>query len=72
MLPKSLKLYVAGALLLAALAPLNAQRLRDYGIYPGVFKTGANNAITDVEGVTVVRANHLTVNIREEVHRVSP
>ena len=53
MLPKSLKLYVAGALLLAALAPLNAQRLRDYGIYPGVFKTGANNAITDVEGVTV-------------------
>jgi D-aminopeptidase len=34
---------------------LSAQnkRLRDYGIEVGVLKTGANNAITDVEGVKV-------------------
>ena len=28
-------------------------RLRDYGIYPGIFKTGEYNAITDVKGVKV-------------------
>lgn len=28
-------------------------RLRDYGIKTGIFKTGENNAITDVAGVTV-------------------
>jgi len=28
-------------------------RIRDYGITYGIFKTGENNAITDVEGVTV-------------------
>ncbi|MCQ2290133.1 MAG: P1 family peptidase [Muribaculaceae bacterium] len=29
------------------------KRLRDYGVVVGVMKTGANNAITDVKGVTV-------------------
>ncbi|WP_425390301.1 P1 family peptidase [Ekhidna sp.] len=32
---------------------LNAQRLRDYGIEIGIFKTGKENAITDVPGVKV-------------------
>lgn len=38
-------------------ATVNAQekrgRARDFGIYTGILKTGANNAITDVAGVTV-------------------
>ncbi len=29
------------------------KRMRDYGIVTGIFKTGENNAITDVPGVTV-------------------
>lgn len=37
----------------SAFSNLNAQRLRDYGIKPGIFKTGTNNAITDVKGVMV-------------------
>ncbi len=37
---------------------INAQnRLRDYGVVPGIFKTGKYNAITDVKGVSV---GHLT------------
>lgn len=34
-------------------------RLRDYGITPGIFKTGQYNAITDVKGVKV---GHVTLN----------
>ncbi len=30
-----------------------SQRLRDYGVNVGIFKTGRNNAITDVKGVKV-------------------
>ena len=35
-----------------------AQRLRDFGIETGIFRTGKNNAITDVEGVKV---GHVTL-----------
>lgn len=35
------------------------KRMRDYGIVTGIFKTGTNNAITDVPGVTV---GHVTLN----------
>ena len=34
------------------------QRFRDYGLSYGIFKTGANNAITDVSGV---RVGHITL-----------
>ena len=54
---------------------LSAQkkRLRDYGIEVGVLKTGANNAITDVEGVKV---GHTTLikgdNVRTGVTAILP
>lgn len=46
--------------------PLHSQqkRLRDYGIEIGVLPTGENNAITDVEGVTV---GHTTIISGEDV-----
>lgn len=48
---------IAAVALLLALQPAHAQekrmRARDLGIAPGIFATGANNAITDVEGVRV-------------------
>ena len=39
-------------------------RLRDYGITPGIFKTGENNAITDVKGVKV---GHVTLRDGKDV-----
>lgn len=48
-------------------------RIRDYGIKPGIFKTGENNAITDVKGVKV---GHLTLiegdSIRTGVTAIIP
>lgn len=48
---------VAAMALLLALQPAHAQEprvhARDLGIAPGIFATGPNNAITDVEGVRV-------------------
>jgi len=47
-------LIFTSVLLLALLNNLEAQnRVRDYGIKIGLFKTGLNNAITDVPGVKV-------------------
>jgi len=47
-------LFFTSVLLLALLNNLEAQnRVRDYGIKIGLFKTGLNNAITDVPGVKV-------------------
>lgn len=41
-------------LLITGTMQANGQkRMRDFGINTGVFKTGKNNAITDVPGVTV-------------------
>ncbi|HZJ00796.1 MAG TPA: P1 family peptidase, partial [Gemmatimonadaceae bacterium] len=40
-------------------SPLTAQtraRARDLGVAPGIFQPGANNAITDVQGVKVGHA----------------
>ncbi|MDR1552628.1 MAG: P1 family peptidase [Prevotellaceae bacterium] len=49
------------------------QRLRDYGIVTGIFKTGKNNAITDVSGVKV---GHVTLiegnDIRTGVTAIVP
>ena len=48
-------------------------RLRDYGICPGIFKTGEYNAITDVNGV---RVGHVTIiegeHIRTGVTAIIP
>lgn len=41
------------AAILTAFCAFSQTRLRDYGICPGIFKTGENNAITDVPGVRV-------------------
>ena len=50
-------LAIAAMALLLAMQPAAAQeqrvRARDLGIAPGIFATGANNAITDVDGVRV-------------------
>ncbi|MEN6618545.1 MAG: P1 family peptidase [Rikenellaceae bacterium] len=52
---------------------LAQERVRDYGIETGVFKTGKNNAITDVEGVKV---GHVTLiegdDIRTGVTAIIP
>ena len=61
-------LIIAVAIALAALQPVDAsarKRMRDYGITYGVMKTGANNAITDVAGVTV---GHRTLDDADRMH----
>ena len=40
-------------LLLISLSLFSQGRIRDYGIKPGIFRTGEYNAITDVPGVKV-------------------
>lgn len=47
-----LALFLAGSGLAAAQAPDRA-RARDLGVEIGIFRTGTNNAITDVDGVRV-------------------
>lgn len=53
--------------------PEGRGRLRDFGIQPGVFKTGTWNAITDVRGVKV---GHVTIiegdNVRTGVTAIVP
>ena len=44
------------------------KRLRDYGIHIGILKTGKNNAITDVEGVsvghtTLINGDHIRTGV---------
>lgn len=61
-------LIIAVAVALAALQPVDAsarKRMRDYGITYGVMKTGANNTITDVAGVTV---GHRTLDDADRMH----
>lgn len=67
------KLILTLALAAIAFNFTSAQRLRDYGINYGIFKTGANNAITDVPGVKV---GHVTLiegdSIRTGVTAIIP
>ena len=52
-------------LLLAGIESFSqTKRVRDYGIEIGVFKTGKNNAVTDVEGVKV---GHTTLIIGDSI-----
>src|SRR4051812_4559592 len=56
------------ALVLMMAHPLHAQsraRARDLGVAPGIFKTGANNAITDVAGV---KGGHATIISGGSIH----
>lgn len=55
------------SIILAVIIPVcsfSKGRLRDYGIQPGIFKTGEYNAITDVKGVTV---GHVTIKDGKEI-----
>ena len=47
------KLTILLIMLFTCLSVGSQNRMRDYGISYGIFKTGENNAITDVPGVTV-------------------
>ena len=61
-----LTILLSAALCLAISVDASARkRMRDYGITYGVFKTGANNAITDVKGVTV---GHRTLDDGDRMH----
>lgn len=52
-------------LLITGTMQANGQkRMRDFGINTGVFKTGKNNAITDVTGVTV---GHVTCFVGDDI-----
>ena len=56
------KIFIYGSILLSSIFIMSLDchaqnRLRDYGIKTGIFKTGEYNAITDVPGVTV---GHIT------------
>ena len=61
--------FIIAAVGLAVALPIEAQqprqRARELGVAPGIFPTGANNAITDVAGV---RVGHATVIIGDSVH----
>ena len=49
-------------------SPISAQaraRARELGVAPGIFQTGANNAITDVAGVKV---GHATIISGDSIH----
>jgi D-aminopeptidase len=69
-----MKRYIVLIVALFCVVPLFSRgRLRDYGICPGIFKTGENNAITDVNGVKV---GHVTIvsgdDIRTGVTAIIP
>ena len=51
------RIFLSIILLAATASFTQAQRLRDYGITYGIFKTGENNAITDVKEVKIGRAH---------------
>ena len=69
----TMKTSIAIILLLLFSLSAYAQRPRDYGIEIGIFKTGENNAITDVPGVKV---GHTTLiegeNVRTGVTAIIP
>jgi D-aminopeptidase len=63
---QKLILSCVGAAMIAS--PLSAQaraRARDLGVSPGIFQTGPNNAITDVQGVKV---GHATIVRGDSIH----
>jgi len=65
LLQMSLMSVAVSAVTATAQAPNGRARARDLGVKPGVFATGANNAITDVSGVLV---GQTTVTDGDSVH----
>ena len=59
-----LKTFLLFFIVVASSSHLHSQRLRDFGITPGIFKTGKENAITDVKGVTV---GHVTCVVGDSI-----
>jgi len=59
-----LKTFLLFFIVVASSSHLHSQRLRDFGITPGIFKTGKENAITDVKGVTV---GHVTCIVGDSI-----
>ena len=62
------RIFMFAAFLFISLAAFSQGRIRDYGIAPGIFKTGKNNAITDVPGVkvgqvTLIRGNDVRTGV---------
>ncbi len=55
----------AAAMIAQPLAAQGRMRARELGVAPGIFKTGANNAITDVDGVKV---GHATIVSGDSIH----
>ncbi|MFC2118407.1 P1 family peptidase [Bacteroidota bacterium] len=57
---KKILIFLISILLISNISSFsqNKKRLRDYGIKPGVYRTGLNNSITDVKGV---RVGHYTL-----------
>lgn len=58
------RFIISLAAILACICCYSKGRLRDYGITPGIFKTGEYNAITDVKGVKV---GHVTLRDGKDV-----
>jgi len=65
LLQMSLMSVAVSAVTATAQTPNGRARARDLGVKPGVFATGANNAITDVSGVLV---GQTTVTDGDSVH----
>ncbi len=67
------RLVLITTLSLISISLLSQGRIRDYGIEPGIFRTGEHNAITDVPGVKV---GQITIikgdNIRTGVTAIIP
>lgn len=67
------RILLVAAFLTISIAAFSQGRIRDYGITPGIFKTGKYNAITDVPGVKV---GHVTIikgsDIRTGVTAIVP
>ena len=59
------RVFLSFISILIGITGFSEGRLRDYGICPGIFQPGENNAITDVPGV---RVGHVTINKGEEFH----
>ena len=63
--PSWLLVFLAAVTLVSASSAQTRARARDLGVAPGIFQTGANNAITDVAGV---RVGHATIVSGDSIH----
>lgn len=67
------RILIISLALFVAVTGYSKGRLRDYGIKPGIFQTGENNAITDVHGVKVGHVTRIEGdNVRTGVTAIIP